>query len=676
MNAPKFIEVSPDSIPSELKALRQWACWKPVYVEGKEDPWSKPPFNPNTNHHASSTDPTTWVPFDVAYAAVVGGRYTGVSLALTRGIFGGDLDHCLKDGKIAPADQEIIDSLATYTELSPSGEGVRLLCYATVNECYVGDGVEFYGEAKFLTITGEVIGTHPNLEQRQEIVDEWMEYFREGSAGIEGEGVEGEGFLDDCDVKAALFREEEKGNQWFKVFHGRWNTYYRSQSSADMAIIKKLCYYCNNDAVQIDRIFRTSGLFRDKCDEKHFRGGVFYLEGSITKGIASQTETHLSYYPRYQHTTGEIEAAFNAFEPFLLKKNNNSTTDDNQNETLVTKKEPTMHKKRAFFPSEFLALPRAKYLASKHIIERALSMVYGQSGAGKSFFALDLAFSIGLGKPLFGIFKTQQAPVLYLVSESDGSFAPRMLAYAKHHAIDLDAIRNMAFLPEAFNFQDTSAVTTQIAAIIREDLIVNPGLIVIDTLNRNIHGDENNPKDMGGFINTCEVIRKIFNCAVLIVHHSGKEDSRGARGHSSLIAACDTIIKIDSTPTSETAVVYSEKVKNGKPFGSYTLAKKVVELDLTDEDNPDSVVLVPIGETIAEDVKMAAFVELFPVGQEKAEILRDVMSGDKNTLKRIGWNLKKTWQDKATEAVMSDALSVHEEDRGKKGIAYRYFRKA
>lgn len=331
----------------------------------------------------------------------------------------------------------------------------------------------------------------------------------------------------------------------------------------------------------------------------------------------------------------------------------------------------TMKPNRAYTIAEYLNQPPARYLVHKHLIEGAIGMLYGLSGAGKSFFAIDIMVSVATGKPLFGTYPTRQASVLYLLSESDGTFQPRLKAYSKHHNVNLANLDNVLILPEALDFQNKTAVVSALSPI---GNYLKPGLVIIDTLNRNIFGDENSAKDMNGFTSTCELIRKMFGCAVLIIHHAGKEDARGARGHSSLFNACDTVIKVDGSPTTEVSTIYCEKVKCGKPFASYALVKTVVELDSSDPDNPDSVVLVRQGETVPEEEKMKEFVALWSDELERADTLKNIMNADKGTLRRIGWNAVQTCKDKVTLAQRLGLLAVHPEDENKKGIAFRYYR--
>lgn len=329
---------------------------------------------------------------------------------------------------------------------------------------------------------------------------------------------------------------------------------------------------------------------------------------------------------------------------------------------------------RTYSPAEYLSIPPARYLVSRHIIENSLCTIYGPSGAGKSFFGLELAFDIAEGKTLFNIFPTRKSGVLYLVSESDGTFGPRMQAWAKHNDKDLSTISNFRLLPEAFNFQDVDNTVKQIANIVNSEFAVKPGVIFIDTLNRNIHGDENSPKDMNAFVRTCELLRAIFKCAIIIIHHSGKEDGRGPRGHSSLFAACDSVIKVDGKPEDLQATIYCEKVKSGKPFASYVLNKTVVELDINDPDNPDSVVLTHLGDQISQSDKLATFIGLFPCSEDKAITLHNLLSKDKGTLNTLQWNTVKTLQNNVGLAVSLGKLDIHKDDKGKKGISFRYYR--
>jgi putative DNA primase/helicase len=137
-------------IPPELKALDRW-----VVQRGKK------PFIPGTHTLASPTDPATWRTFDEAYAAYRRGGWDGLWLAMSADddLVGIDLDHCIADGVVDPWAQVYVRLLDSYTEISPSGTGLRIFLRGRLPGPGRKKGpVEVYDRDRFLSVTGNRLG--------------------------------------------------------------------------------------------------------------------------------------------------------------------------------------------------------------------------------------------------------------------------------------------------------------------------------------------------------------------------------------------------------------------------------------------------------------------------------------------------------------------------------------
>ena len=154
----------------EWKAFPQWACW--TLIDGR-----KVPMNPATGRAAKSNDPATWTTAAEAWAAKKARRWGGLNFALTlpAGVVAIDLDDCFeeRDGRrqLKKYAAQIVHMLDTYTELSPSGNGLHLFTLGTIphNINKSADGFEMYAERHFITVTGNRFQqTAPNIEQRQD----------------------------------------------------------------------------------------------------------------------------------------------------------------------------------------------------------------------------------------------------------------------------------------------------------------------------------------------------------------------------------------------------------------------------------------------------------------------------------------------------------------------------
>src|SRR6266516_2526844 len=154
---------------SELTPYPQFVVWK-YTVENKK--LKKRPFNPQTHLPARTNDPTTWGGIEHSLKALATGRYNGIGFVFAEAdpFTGTDLDACVaKDGTIAPWAQEIITTLSSYTEYSPSKLGVHILTQATLPGAGRKTGhIEMYSHDRFFTLTTDHLqGTPTTIAERQ-----------------------------------------------------------------------------------------------------------------------------------------------------------------------------------------------------------------------------------------------------------------------------------------------------------------------------------------------------------------------------------------------------------------------------------------------------------------------------------------------------------------------------
>jgi len=178
---PPALPVIFENIPQELKGIDQWILWKYECRLGK---WTKPPYQPD-GALASSTDPSTWNSFEEIKAAYESGGYDGIGFVLTEdlGIVGIDLDNCLDNNEISESSARMVQSLDSYTEISPSGKGLRILVRGTIPENGRKRGdIEFYKHGRYLTITGhriEGISSTAIEDRHEEVLSLFTEIFGE-----------------------------------------------------------------------------------------------------------------------------------------------------------------------------------------------------------------------------------------------------------------------------------------------------------------------------------------------------------------------------------------------------------------------------------------------------------------------------------------------------------------
>lgn len=186
-----------------------------------------------------------------------------------------------------------------------------------------------------------------------------------------------------------------------------------------------------------------------------------------------------------------------------------------------------------------------KTLIKDVIGQQELSVIYGESNCGKTFFMTDISLHVARGLN-WRDKRVSSGGVMYAALEGARGMSSRFVAYCKKHNIENPDFP-FAIMPCGLDFySDKSNINEFIDMIKRsQDDIGDPKLIVVDTLARAIAGgDENSGQDMGRLVYYSDIIRAETNAHLSFIHHSGKNKALGARGHSSLRAAVDTEIEI------------------------------------------------------------------------------------------------------------------------------------
>ena len=223
----------------------------------------------------------------------------------------------------------------------------------------------------------------------------------------------------------------------------------------------------------------------------------------------------------------------------------------------------------------------------KGIIERdCLAVIYGEPGHGKSFIAMDLAASIATGTD-WHEHTTTHGAVFYIAGEGSNGIARRFRGWEILRGISLsDAPLCISSTPIALDDHESALKVKQAITAMAEQQQQTPVLIVVDTLARNFAGDENGTKDMNQFIRCMDAVRFAWKASILIVHHTGKDTSRGARGSSVLKAAIDTEFSA-SMDENKIICLQCHKMKEGEPPRPIAFKLQGVKLPIVDEDLND-----------------------------------------------------------------------------------------
>ena len=183
--------------------------------------------------------------------------------------------------------------------------------------------------------------------------------------------------------------------------------------------------------------------------------------------------------------------------------------------------------------ADILSNPQAPDVVKGVFSAQGLAVIYGPSGSAKSFVAQDLGASIIEGEPWFNTFKTRQRPVA--IVNLEGSLRLRLAAWQQDRGREFPG--EVQFITEPFSLLEDVEDLAKV--------VPSGGVIFIDTLNAASPGlDENSSRDMGLILEATKKLQRLTGGLVVLVHHSGKDASKGLRGHSSLYAAMDAVIEV------------------------------------------------------------------------------------------------------------------------------------
>lgn len=301
-----------------LKKIDQWVCWT---YERRDGDQTKPPIVPHDGpRYASTTDPDTWGSYEEArvYHEREDTDTEGLGFVLTEDnvYAGADLDGCRdpETGNIESWAQEVIGTLDSYTEVSPSGTGLRVFVQG-----FLPDGrtrseqpteldataelektteLEMYDGGRYLTFTGDHLESTPtDVKQRNsafhKIHEEYVAKESPDDEAATADDDEQDDALDlDLDDEEVLKRARNaKNGEKFKRLENGYDGYHGDDTSvADKAFCQLLAFWTGGDRVQMDRLFRNSDRMRDKWTEVHSSDGDTYGEMTIQAALDDQTE--------------------------------------------------------------------------------------------------------------------------------------------------------------------------------------------------------------------------------------------------------------------------------------------------------------------------------------------------------------------------------------------------
>lgn len=259
-------------IPQELRQLKQWVCWQ----------GDKIPRNPYTGGNAMSNNPSTWSDYETAVEAVEKFHFEGIGFMFSPPYFGVDLDKCLDDTDFV---DEFVEGLRSYNEVSKSGNGIHIICKGTLPDGNRRRGkVEMYSEGRYFIMTGaqynDKYSEIADCTERIKVLH--SKYLPDLTPATIRDTQVVRLEMSDTDIIDKA-RACKTGRVFQLLYDGDWQGLFNSHSEADLALCGQLAFWCQKDEAQIDRLFRSSGLMREKWDER--RGEHTYGQMTIAKAV-------------------------------------------------------------------------------------------------------------------------------------------------------------------------------------------------------------------------------------------------------------------------------------------------------------------------------------------------------------------------------------------------------
>jgi len=569
-----------DNIPQQLKSQRRWAPWKAVWNADKSK-WEKVPYQIN-GYGLSSAKPDKWYSFDTAVATFKAhpDLYAGVGFVLTglTDFLGIDLDKCVTDGVIAPWAQEVIDTIGSYTEFSPSGNGLRILANGSTPEdlANIAVGIEMYSghTARFLTITGDAINAGPVITADPAVVD------------------------------------------------GLYRRYYVARKTADNVISLVMPDLFHETALPDvqdmdisptakDFLLSGPGDTDDRSALLHATGVQLYSAGysdAMVFSILANNDHAFEIALAHRQQDGDramtylwVEHCQKAKPKAITKGSILADFDDLTSDPEVAEQlKKSEDRFKLETTEEFIVRRKASWIIKNVIPNANLGVIYGASGSGKSFFAFEMAAAIARGIEWRG-HKTTKSKVCWVAAEGQEDMRKRVAGYCLHHGVDPKELTNLYFVanaPNMMELNDARALVKQIRVQGEFDLVV------MDTLAQVMPGgNENSGEDMGKVLGHCKEITRLTGAMVELIHHSGKDESRGARGWSGLRAACDFEFEVIRADEERVAII--TKLKGGADGGEFGFRLETIVVGEDDDGDDETTCVVGFTDSSRSSVAVS-----------------------------------------------------------------------
>lgn len=504
-----------DNIPQEIKPLKQWLVWKKQWSE-KRKKFDKIPYSSN-NQPCDANDKNNYNTFDTAVKLCQKLNLDGIGFAAGNGYVLIDLDDCINlDGSITTEAQKIIDLFNSYTEVSPSGKGIRIIIKVddtemiTKRELTITSG-EIYVSKGYCTITGNIRPQSKlTITNHNGTFNAWYnELYQKPTLQPATATTTG----DDPNLqlqlaKRQLDKELLNNSTLAKVWANNAN--YKSNSEAVLGLRTDLLRLTYGDQQLANDLFKLSPLYQ--TNPKKWDRLTQY---DYPKAL-DQIKTELDQPTQVQHSWLSLDQLF--------------------------------------------ALPNPEFLLDYKIAKWGINAIIGDTANGKTFWLVDAGLKLATENNL---------NVLYVAAENVQGIALRVRAWCQYHKL-----KPATFLvyPKAINLMngDTEKFLIEIVSLPID-------IIIYDTFSMCIPGaNENASNDMTLAVYALQKIQQAKNCTTLLGHHTTKDGIR-ERGHGSFKAALDHMLYITKLADSLTIEYVKTRHIENPQDDNYKLEKVIID---------------------------------------------------------------------------------------------------
>lgn len=638
---------------AHLATLPRWVLWR---EETRGNLITKVPYSPVTGGMAKANDQTGWGTREQAQTAapyLLNCRGVGVMLGQINDeqcLGGIDLDTCRdpNTGEIAEWAVKILRTFRTYAEVSPSNTGVKLFFHyhpsalSSIRGQMAGPlhskmfkqqgggphppAIEFHTGNRYFAVTDMALEWLPPDIHRG-LGDNISNLIRKIGPLFAGKTLQEENreFNDFAGVEPP-----PSGQRPFPDIDTGDDEEAAQQPPPPPGDLWERVHELAFASASLDRLLHDDFRMPDKSGS----GKAMSMARNLYNGGFTEQEVHKvlsewSHTKEWAATKAQTTASreFSRMWAEICKdppKHGHDAEEDVDFGPAAGPKKPSNLLPLVYFHEIQPNLDAADFVEDV-LTEGGMSVVYGESNCGKTFFATDLSLHIAMGKVWRGK-QIERGGVIYCALEGSHGIQNRVAAFRQHYAMTGVELP-FAVIPVTLNLLDPTADMPRLLDAIKranEQMEAPVKMLVMDTLSRAMAGgNENAPDDMGALVTNDAKIRQAVNVHNMWIHHSGKDAAKGARGHSLLRAATDTEIEIVREDKDSPSIATVRKQRDMEITGEWPFRLQTVDLGANRRGKPVTSCIVVDADGVAD---AAPKVKLSGDQQMALRVLHDTLA--------------------------------------------------